>query len=198
MITTWAPSPLNILTRLRLSSREWCARPASPHEPHATRSCCHLPATREPIPLPAGVCGGERHWLGLDISRSKHHHFVPQSYLKLWANQRDQVAFRKRGESKAGITSTQNIAVETDLYTVGTPAGPSDRVEKLLADLEAQLPGALQDIRRGVIPRENSAKRTALGLLLAIQDVRTPHESIRRSSRRLSPSMQMGIPFPTT
>lgn len=105
--------------------------------------------------------------------RSRAHHYVPQTYLREWAES-GRIAVRRRGADRAFVASTARVAQETDLYTVDTDSGPSDRVEKDLASLEGHIPDALRAIRQFKVPRRGTERRELCARLLALQFVRTP------------------------
>lgn len=52
----------------------------------------------------------------------KRHHFVPQVYLRAWANQNDQVSARRRRGQEAFVTSVKNVALENGLHGSGESA----------------------------------------------------------------------------
>lgn len=107
------------------------------------------------------------------MTRARAHHYVPQTYLRLWATD-GQVAVRRRGSAASFVASTINVAQETDLYTVETEDGPSDLVERYLAEMERVLPDVLAAIRVGQIPGRGTPGRMLFASLLALQYVRTP------------------------
>jgi hypothetical protein len=105
--------------------------------------------------------------------RRKRHHYLPESYLKAWADKRGQVAVRRRDQPDAFCASTLNVAVEADLYALPTDAGPDDALEVALSEIEAVLPGYLAELRDGPTPRKRSQAREDISDLLALQIVRT-------------------------
>src|SRR5260370_26921018 len=105
--------------------------------------------------------------------RRKRHHYLPESYLKAWADESGQVAVRRRDQPDAFCTSTLNVAVKVDLYTLPTDAGPDDALEVALSEIEALLPGYLAGLRDGPTPRRRSQAREDISDLLALQMVRT-------------------------
>jgi len=107
------------------------------------------------------------------MARAQAHHYVPQTYLRQWATD-GQVAVRRRGSAASFVASTMNVAQETDLYTVETEDGPSDLVERHLAEMERVLPDVLAAIRVGQIPGRGTPGRMLFASLLALQHVRTP------------------------
>jgi hypothetical protein len=60
--------------------------------------------------------------------RRKRHHYIPQGYLKLWADSMGQVQVRRRDAARSFRASTLNVAVEADLHTIQTEAGHSGHI----------------------------------------------------------------------
>lgn len=108
--------------------------------------------------------------------RRKRHHFVPQGYLKAWADDKDQVSVRNRGADVHYNANIKNVALEGDLYTAfGLEGEPDDFLEKLLGDqIDGPAPALLSRLAEEKPPRKNSAERISLSMFLAIQLVRTP------------------------
>jgi hypothetical protein len=105
--------------------------------------------------------------------RRKRNHYLPESYLKAWADEHGQVAVRRRRQPDVFCATTRKVAVEADLYAVPTDAGPDDALEVALSEAEGLLPGYLADLRSGPIPRKRSEARNDISDLLALQIVRT-------------------------
>jgi Protein of unknown function (DUF4238) len=95
------------------------------------------------------------------------------SYLKAWADERGQVAVRRRDQPDAFCATTRNVAVEADLYALPTDAGLDDALEVALSEIEGLLPGYLAELRDGPTPRKRSPAREDISDLLALQIVRT-------------------------
>jgi hypothetical protein len=106
--------------------------------------------------------------------RSKRHDYVTESYLRAWADRDSRVGVRRRGGSGTYVAHTRNVAVESGLYAVDPVAGPDDRVEAALAELEAPLPALLARLREGRPTRRGDPAREDISVLLALQLVRTP------------------------
>lgn len=106
--------------------------------------------------------------------RSKRHHFLPQSYLRAWANDRDQVLVRRRDRDVSFTTSIINVAVQANLYSMPGEDGPDDRIERELARIEGPLATLLDQVRNHRTPRPGSQERSHLSDLIALQIVRTP------------------------
>ena len=105
--------------------------------------------------------------------RRKRHHYLPESYLKAWADENGQVAVRRRDQPDAFCTGTLNVAVEADLYALPTDAGLDDGLEVALSEIEGLLPGYLAELRDGPTPRKETTAREDISDLLALQIVRT-------------------------
>jgi hypothetical protein len=105
--------------------------------------------------------------------RRKRNHYLPESYLKEWADRRGQVALRRRGQYDVFCATTRKVAVEADLYAVATDAGLDDSLEAALSEVEGLLPGYLAQLRSGPTPRKRSTARNDISDLLALQIVRT-------------------------
>jgi hypothetical protein len=110
---------------------------------------------------------------GRGRQRRKRHHYLPESYLRAWADETGQVAVRRRDRTDAFCTTTRNVAVEADLYALPTLAGPDDTLEVALSEIEAHLPGYLARLRDGPTPRKGTTARDDISDLLALQIVRT-------------------------
>lgn len=99
------------------------------------------------------------------MNAPKRHHFIPQMMLRHFADADGQLWFWRRdfGEGDVRKTTTQNLFVEKDLYTLVHPDGARDvALEKFFAELEgvgAKFINRLTDIvRRGGAPAlDNSA-----------------------------------------
>jgi hypothetical protein len=72
------------------------------------------------------------------MAEPRRHHLVPESYLRRFADERDQVRVVSRTDpGHTFVTGITNTAVERDFYTVETDDGPSQEIEKLLSRLGA-------------------------------------------------------------
>jgi len=126
--------------------------------------------------IPAENQGAACRWPAYAVrvkQRRKRHHYLPESYLKAWADERGQVAVRRRDQPDAFCTTTRNVAVEADLYALPTDAGLDDALEVALSEIEGLLPGYLAGLRDGPTPRKGSQAREDISDLLALQIVRT-------------------------
>jgi len=105
--------------------------------------------------------------------RRKRNHYLPEAYLKAWADKHGQVAVRRRGQPDVFCATTRKVAVEADLYAVPTDEGLDDALEVALSEVEGLLPGYLAALRSGPTPRRGSEARNDISDLLALQIVRT-------------------------
>lgn len=105
--------------------------------------------------------------------RRKRNHYLPESYLKAWADEHGQAAVLRRRQPDVFCATTRKVAVEADLYAVPTDAGLDDALEVALSEVEGLLPGYLADLRSGPTPRKRSEARNDISDLLALQIVRT-------------------------
>jgi uncharacterized protein DUF4238 len=105
--------------------------------------------------------------------RRKRHHYLPEAYLKAWADEGRQVAVRRREQPDAFCATTRKVAVEADLYAFPAGGELDDTLEVALSEIEALLPGYLDTLRDGPTPRRGSPAREDISDLLALQIVRT-------------------------
>ena len=105
--------------------------------------------------------------------RRKRNHYLPESYLKAWADEHGQVAVRRRRQPDVFCATTRKVAVEADLYAVPSDAGMDDALEVALSEVETLLPGYLAGLRDGPTPRKGTEAREDISDLLALQIVRT-------------------------
>lgn len=108
--------------------------------------------------------------------RRKRHHFVPQGYLRSWADENEQVAVRNRTNVKCYLANTKNVALEADLYTAySLGKEPDDHLEVMLGDeIDGPAPALLSRLAEGKLPRKGSDERAEISKFLAMQLVRTP------------------------
>jgi hypothetical protein len=108
-------------------------------------------------------------------ARKRHHHTVPKSHLRRFADDRNQlmrVVLPGTTRHKIGIN---DATVEKDFYTVVGPDGePSDELEDAFVELDGAAETAVRELadeRRWPIPRQ---AREALAAWCALQHLRTP------------------------
>ena len=108
--------------------------------------------------------------------RRKRHHYVPEAYLRRWADEQSQVAVRRRGTGEVFHTKPLNVALESNLYTLYGPQDePDDAIERALSDyIDGPAPELFQELADKRCPRKTSRERLGLSNFLAIQLARTP------------------------
>lgn len=117
----------------------------------------------------------------------KKNHYVSQSYLKAWANEKNQVSTYRILVSHNEVplwqkTSIKRIAYYKHLYTLINGEGNSDEIERWMdQEIEAPAQKALDKVRYG----ENLNKNELNSLIrfLALQDIRTPARYIEHIKR---------------
>lgn len=108
-------------------------------------------------------------------SRRKRHHYLPEGYLKAWADDNGRVAARKRDLPGSFVTGTKNVALEANLYSINMGDYWDDSLEVALSEtVEADLPALLEELRTRRAPKRGTDQRRAIAELVAIQHVRTP------------------------
>lgn len=119
--------------------------------------------------------------------RSKRHHYVPQFYLRRFADQKGRLSGYRRTTGGTVRITTRNAAVATGFYNIVDETGqPSDALEKDLSDLEGN---AAEALRRLVNewPPEADVKE-AVADFIALQAART--RSFRDSLHGMSHHMR--------
>ncbi|MDF1595123.1 MAG: DUF4238 domain-containing protein [Acidimicrobiia bacterium] len=105
------------------------------------------------------------------MSEPKLHHFVPQSYLKRFANERNQVAVRSR-DGSTFLSNTRNVMAVIGLYKV--PQQPLT-AEQTLGALEEDAKEVLDRIdEERTLPPSGSGERDTLALYMGVQLARDP------------------------
>jgi Protein of unknown function (DUF4238) len=106
--------------------------------------------------------------------RAKRHHVVPQSYLKAWADDRNQVTVFDGRTGRSFTTDTKNAAVRAKQYVICLPDGTEDNgLEDQFARAEGDLIGVIRDLRAGIWPLTNEG-RSLIGNFIALQIARAP------------------------
>jgi Protein of unknown function (DUF4238) len=104
------------------------------------------------------------------VSDAKLHHFVPQFYLRHFADEDDRVAVRHRTRGTR-VSSVEKVAAENGLYKV--PNRPLT-AEYTLGDVETLTAAAFNEVCRGRLPPRGSDARQVLSLFMALQLNRSP------------------------
>lgn len=104
----------------------------------------------------------------------KHHHVVPRSYLKGWADDAKHVAVLERGQAAARRLPVSHAAVRSSFYNfLEDTGGQSDAVEEWFGKhVESPMGPVLRQLRQGVAPRE--VDEPAIRTFAVTQLVRTP------------------------
>ena len=114
---------------------------------------------------------------------AKRHHFVPQFYLKGFADNAERVTTVTLPGEQRYTQSVRKTAAENGLYAVpGHPDG-SDAFEKILSNVEGEAAGILSRIREGQWPL-SPQDRAGLAYFLALQVTRGPEQ--RRNMDQLA------------
>jgi hypothetical protein len=113
---------------------------------------------------------------GSDLSEPKLHHFVPQSYLKRFANERNQVTVRSR-DGSSYTSNTRNVMAVMGLYKV--PQKPLT-AEQTLGALEDEAKGVFDYIEESrTLPPSGSIERHTLALFMGVQLARDPDHVLK-------------------
>lgn len=102
-------------------------------------------------------------------SRTKRPHYVPECYLRAWADSNDQVAIRRRNSTKVPTPNVVNVAVEAGIYGRDEPA---QLREKVFGGFEERWP----DLRSLLLAQGGTVTgkvRSAISLFAALQLIRT-------------------------
>src|SRR5688500_7539718 len=87
------------------------------------------------------------------MNEARRHHYVPQFYLRRFADQKDQVRMIRRSTGKVVTTSVSNAAVQVGFYDVETEDGtPRDLVERFLSSVEGEVAEVFERIDAGTWP----------------------------------------------
>lgn len=106
----------------------------------------------------------------------RRHHFVPNFYLKRFANQKNQVIQYDRERRRGYSTSVTNCAVETDFYQLLSPDGTtSNDAEEFFSLLEAESSAVFRALDAAEILESGpeSHDRLTLAIYIAFQFLRT-------------------------
>jgi len=110
------------------------------------------------------------------MSSNRRQHFVPQAYLRNFADGNRLAVFRRptgmSGVIREFTTSSPNIAVERDVYTIVSEQGRDTSFDEALQTLERRIPSILAPLNED---RElTDAEMFALVEMAAVQDLRHP------------------------
>jgi hypothetical protein len=81
----------------------------------------------------------------------RRHHLLPQFYMRSFANARGQVRVVERATGREFTTSTANVFVERDYYTVSSVYAEDDHqlIEGLYAQVEGVAAPIFEQLRDG-------------------------------------------------
>lgn len=117
---------------------------------------------------------------------AKLHHFVPQGYLRGFANNQERVRVLPLDRSREPFTTlVKNVAAQTHFHTVPSAEEP-DAFEKTLSIVEGQVMGILRRMEGGEFPLPEE-DRKSLSSYFALQAARGP--DTRRTLERLEAKM---------
>jgi hypothetical protein len=95
------------------------------------------------------------------MDEPKRHHYVPQWYLRRFANRREQIRVYHRGNGAYFTTSVENAAVQTGFYTIKEASGrESQVVEKVLGDIDGKADKVASRMITGRFPPGFAGSRT--------------------------------------
>lgn len=103
------------------------------------------------------------------MSHTKRSHYVPQVYLRAWANDRNQVAVRRRGSVDCFKSNIKDVAVQSHLYGKGLNGQIR---EQMFGNLEGEWPAMRAALLAdgGLI---QAPMRDKVALFMALQFIRT-------------------------
>jgi len=105
------------------------------------------------------------------LNEPRGHHYVPQFYLRSFANARGQLLVERRDRSKSYFTTVKCAAKRHDFYKMETDGGDSFAVEKALGKVEDLAAPVLKRMIAGSLP-SNEDEREAFASFVALQFLR--------------------------
>lgn len=113
---------------------------------------------------------------------AKLHHYVPQSYLRGFATEKERITAIPLDRSRSHFTaSVKNVAAQTHFHTVPEAEEP-DGFEKILSAVEGEAADIIRRVEAGEFPLPED-DRSSLSFYLALQAVRGP--DTRRTMEQL-------------
>lgn len=104
---------------------------------------------------------------------AKLHYYVPQAYLRGFANDKGRITVVPFDDSrKTFVSSVKNVAAQSHFYTIDGLSEP-DEFEKALSRIEHDATLILRDFETGMFP-PSEADRQTLSFYMALQCVRGP------------------------
>ncbi|KQW08142.1 hypothetical protein ASC66_04195 [Leifsonia sp. Root4] len=120
-------------------------------------------------------------------STKKLHHYVPQAYLRGFANAKDRVtAIRLPGSSEPFTTSVRNVAAQTHFHRVEGLERP-DEFEDVLAVTEGEAQSVIRKLEQHNPFPLPEGDRWTLAYFIALQAVRGP--DTRRTAEQIQAKM---------
>jgi hypothetical protein len=121
------------------------------------------------------------------MSDAKNHHYVPQAYLRSFADPQERVWVFNKESRKAFHVSVRNVGSENYFYTsesMGKSRGDRLFVEKELGSDEGKFAGFLRELRAGIDGRGEwrlkKPHRHFLARYIALQFLRTREHRIKQ------------------
>lgn len=106
-------------------------------------------------------------------NRAKLHHYVPQGYLRGFANEKGQVRVIPLDRSrKPFVSSVKNVAAQTHFHTIEELEEP-DAFETALSEVEGKASRIIKAFEKKTFPRSED-DRWDLSYYMALQSVRGP------------------------
>jgi hypothetical protein len=105
---------------------------------------------------------------------ARKHHYVPQTYLKGFANNKDQCFVVDASTREDFIASTAKIAAERDYNKIEAEGVPPDAIEKELGNFEGIIAPGINRVRESASFGENGKDREDVINLVTLLAVRNP------------------------
>lgn len=109
------------------------------------------------------------------VSVPKRHHYVPESYQKLfWDSASEKIFFLDKKDGEVKGSNPKNLCVEKDLYTIESPLdgiSPTEIENPLLSNLDGRYTESLKSLISG---HHTDEHRQTISVFLAFLRCRTP------------------------
>ncbi|MCP2030340.1 hypothetical protein L1277_000404 [Okibacterium sp. HSC-33S16] len=116
----------------------------------------------------------------------KLHHFVPQAYLRGFANEKERLTAVRLPGDHSFTTIVRNVAAQMHFHRVEGLDKP-DEFEDVLASIEGEAQAIIRKLERRGGPRLTDVERHTFAFYIALQAVRGPE------TRRTSETMRANI-----
>lgn len=123
------------------------------------------------------------HTESMETQRARRHHYVPQFYLKGFADADNRVVTVRLPGNQRFLQSARKAATEIDFYSIPGHEDGADVFEKLLSKLEAEAARIIARVREGVWPLSVDDRNT-LAEFIAVQATRGPE--LRRTMNSIT------------